>query len=152
MTGVFLSYARADHALAEQVVRGLRRIGVEVWWDEDLPGVDWRQELERELDSILALVVLWTTNSIRSQSTRDEARLGLRRERLVNVLVGVTSPPFPFDRFNGLSVDGWDGREPHPGWSRLIQTIEALTVDSCSRRLCNSEGNSMLDGCNCFSI
>jgi hypothetical protein len=57
MAGVFLSYSHADRGLAEQVVRGLRRIGVEVWWDQDMPGVDWRQELERQLGSMTALIV-----------------------------------------------------------------------------------------------
>lgn len=128
MAGVFLSYARADRNLAAQVVEGLRRVGVEVWWDQDLPGVDWQAQLEREFSSTSALIVLWTVNSVGSQSVRDEARLGLRHENLVNLLAGVARPPFPFDRVNGVPIDGWDGREPHPGWSRLIRTLEALAV------------------------
>jgi hypothetical protein len=132
MAGVFLSYSRADRALADQVIRGLRRVGVEVWWDQDMPGVDWQEELERELNSMVAVVVLWTPHSVSSKYVRDEARLGLHSEKLVNALAGVASPPFPFDRVNGLPLDGWDGHEPHHGWSRLIQTIDALAVQAGS--------------------
>ena len=128
MAGVFLSYSRADRALAEQVIRGLRRIGVEVWWDQDMPGVDWQQELERELGAMLAVAVIWTPNSIASKYVRDEARLGLHFDKLVNVMVGAPAPPFPFDRVNGLPIDGWDGVSPHSGWTRVVKTIDTLAV------------------------
>jgi len=59
---------------------------------------------------------------------RDEARLSQHMDKLVNALAGVRSPPFPFDRVNGLPLDGWNGHDPHHGWTRLVQTIEAMTV------------------------
>jgi hypothetical protein len=128
MSGVFLSYSRGDRALADQITRGLRAVGVDVWWDEDMPGVDWQDELERQINGLAAVVVLWTPNSTNSKNVRDEARLGLSADKLVNVLAGAPQPPFPFDRVNGLPLDGWTGREPHRGWARLVQTIEALVV------------------------
>jgi len=93
-------------------------VGIDVWWDEDMPGVDWQEELERQISSLAAVVVLWTPKSVASKNVRDEARLGLRTDKLVNVLAGVSEPPFPFDRVNGLPLDGWTGREPHRGWGR----------------------------------
>lgn len=128
MSGVFLSYSRADRALAEQVVAGLRRIGVGVWWDQDMPGVDWQDELASEIEAMVGVVVLWTPNSIASKNVKDEARLAQHKEKLVNVLSGVKSPPFPFDRANGLPLDDWNGIDPHGGWSRLVRTIEGLAV------------------------
>jgi TPR repeat protein len=128
MTGVFLSYSRADRALAEQVVAGLRRIGVGVWWDQDMPGVDWQDELASEIEAMVGVVVLWTPSSVASKNVKDEARLAQHKEKLVNVLAGVKSPPFPFDRVNGLPLDGWNGIDPHGGWSRLVRTIEGLAV------------------------
>ena len=93
-----------------------------------MPGVDWQQEVERQISELTAVVVLWTVNSLNSKSVRDEARLGLNIDKLVNVLFGVAQPPFPFDRVNGLPLDGWTGREPHPGWTRLVKTIETHVV------------------------
>jgi hypothetical protein len=130
MSGVFLSYSRGDHALVEQVMLGLRRVGIEVWWDQDMPGVDWQEELARELNTMVAVVVVWTVNSSNSKYVRDEARLGLHSDKLINLLLGVEEPPFPFDRVNGLTLEGWNGREPHSGWTRLIKTIEALAVQA----------------------
>jgi len=124
VSGVFLSYSRADRALASEVARGLRQLGVDVWWDEDMPGVDWQEELARQINQLDVVLVLWTPASLKSQNVRDEARLGLQTEKLVNALAGLAAPPFPFDRYNGLPLDGWRPVEPHAGWSRLVQTLE----------------------------
>ena len=124
MAGVFLSYSRADRAMAVQIVRGLRAIGAEVWWDEDMPGVDWQLELDRQIHELGCVVVLWTPSSINSRHVRDEARLADSQQKLINALDGVTKPSFPFDRVNGLPLDGWNGHEPHNGWDRLVKTVE----------------------------
>jgi hypothetical protein len=128
MSGVFLSYSRTDRALAERVVAALRAVGVDVWWDQDMPGVDWQQELERQVNELSALVVIWTPASTNSEYVRDEARLALSRHKLVNALCGVPAPPFPFDRINGLPIDDWNGRDSHGGWSRLVATVEEHLV------------------------
>lgn len=125
-----MSYSRADRALVDQIIHGLRAVGVEVWWDEDMHGVDWQEELERQISELGGVMVLWTANSANSKHVRDEARLGLETDKLINVLSGVPKPPFPYDRINGLSVDGWNGRDPHRGWSRLVATVEEMLVAS----------------------
>ncbi len=128
MSGLFLSYSRADRALAEQIIRGLRAVGVAVWWDEDMRAVDWQQELEHRIHELAGVMVIWTEHSVNSNHVRDEARLGLETEKLVNVLDGVSKPPFPYDRINGLPLAGWTGREPHRGWTRLVETVEEMVV------------------------
>ncbi|HLK25182.1 MAG TPA: toll/interleukin-1 receptor domain-containing protein [Caulobacteraceae bacterium] len=130
MSGVFLSYSRADRVLAGQIVRGLRALGAEVWWDEDMRGVDWQDELERQIGALDAVMVLWTAHSVGSMHVKDEARLGRDNGKLVNVMAGVPKPPFPFDSINGLPLDGWTGRAPHAGWTRAVETIEELVVRS----------------------
>ena len=129
MSGVFLSYSRADRALAEEIIRGLRAVGVVVWWDEDMRSIDWHQELERQIVELAAIVVLWTPSSSSSDHVKDEARLGLESNKLINVIVGQPKPPFPYDRVNGLPLDGWTEREPNRGWTRLIETIEEKVVE-----------------------
>lgn len=128
MTGVFLSYSRSDRVMARRLVDGLRSVGVDVWWDEDMPGVDWQEELERRITDLSIVIVLWTPNSSGSKNVRDEARLGLKSDKLLNLLSGVTEPPFPFDRVNGLPLDGWDGLGAHRGWTRAVETVERLMV------------------------
>lgn len=128
MAGIFLSYSRADREHAYRIVQGLRALGVNVWWDEDMPGVDWQYELEQRITDMAAVLVLWSKNSRNSNSVRDEARLADKKHKLINALVGLEEPPHPFDRNNGLTIDGWDGREPHRGWGRLVKTAESFIV------------------------
>ncbi len=128
MSGIFLSYSRGDRPLALQILQNLRALGAEVWWDEDMPGVDWQEYLANQINELDVVLVIWTPLSTASKNVRDEARLGQNTEKLVNVMVGVREPPFPFDRVNGLPLDGWTGRQSHSGWSRLVKTIEERLV------------------------
>ena len=130
MSGVFLSYSRADRAIADQIIRGLRAVGIDAWWDEDMRGVDWQKELEQRIGELGGVMVLWTASSSNSNHVRDEARLALDSDKLINALWEVPKPPFPYDRVNGLPLDGWTGREPHRGWTRLIETIDEMFARS----------------------
>jgi len=130
VSGAFISYSRVDRALAYRIVGGLRRLGVDVWWDEDMPGVDWQLELQRKIAELGAVVVLWSPASTESKNVRDEARLGLANDKLVNVLAGVIEPPFPFDRVNGLDLGDWRGEEATPGWMRLVRTLEPMVGEA----------------------
>jgi hypothetical protein len=128
MAGVFLSYARFDSELGERIVAGLRSLDVECWWDRDMPGVDWPREIERQIESMSALVVIWTAASKDSKYVRAEAIPAFDREKLVNIMFGVKEPPLPFNLYNGFQLDGWTGRESHDGWTRLVRTLEAKLV------------------------
>jgi hypothetical protein len=125
---VFLSYSRGDRALALRILQSLRALNVDVWWDEDMPGVDWQDYLASKINELAAVLVIWTPLSIASKNVKDEARLGQSTDKLVNVIVGAPAPPFPFDRVNGLPLDGWTGRKTHNGWTRVIRTIEERLV------------------------
>ncbi len=128
MSGVFLSYSRGDRELASAIIRGLRSVGVTVWWDEDMHSIDWNKELERQIVELATVVVLWTPNSANSDNVKDEARLGLENSKLINVIVGLPKPPYPFDRVNGLPLEGWVEHEPNKAWTRLIQSVEEKVV------------------------
>jgi hypothetical protein len=128
VSGIFLSYSRVDRELASHIVFGLRSLGVDVWWDEDMPGVDWQEELKRQLNELSAVLVIWSPASTASKNVMAEARLGDRREKLINIIWGVGSPPPPFDAINGLPLTGWTDREPHNGWSRVVRTVEDFLV------------------------
>jgi len=128
MPGIFLSYARFDSELGERIVAGLRALDVECWWDRDMPGVDWPREIERQIDSMSALVVVWTAASKESRYVRAEAIPAFDREKLINIMFGVKEPPLPFNLYNGFQLDDWTGRDPHDGWTRFVRTLEAKLV------------------------
>ncbi len=55
MPDVFISYARADQALARRVAKGLQAAGLNVWRDADLPADRaYSEVIERNLETVKA--------------------------------------------------------------------------------------------------
>jgi len=125
MAGVFISYSHADQAIAQRVMLALRALGVDVWWDAAMSSVDRLEALKQQADGLVAVVALWTPNSVNSDVVWDEAGFGQKHKRLVGLLHGVDEPPFVFGSIEGISLDGWTGRAPHSGWCRLLETLDA---------------------------
>lgn len=114
MAGISISCARGDEAVAARVGRGLTALGIPSAAQGEPPA---------------AVLALWTPASINSDLVWDEAGAGQKRGVLVNLLWGVTEPPFLFGAGEGIALDGWrGGGEPHAGWQRLLEALEALGV------------------------
>jgi TIR domain len=124
LSGVFISYQRGDEALARRITLALRALGVDVWWDQDMLSVDWQTELERRGNDLAAVAVVWSPSAAVSDSVRDEARLGLKSKKLVNLLSGLAEPPYPFDRVNGIPLDDWEGVVPSGNWRRFVASLD----------------------------
>lgn len=133
VSGVFVSYARANQVLARRLRNGLASLGVQVVWDEAMPGTDWQDYIATTIGELVAVVVLWTPESMLSVSVRDEARLGLDTGKLINVKSGVDKPKFPFDRLNALPLEGWMAGSPHAGWRRIVQTLDGKLASAGAR-------------------
>ncbi|MEU9631510.1 TIR domain-containing protein [Streptomyces luteogriseus] len=87
---VFLSYARADTAVAEQYVGALRAAGQAVWMDKDgiRPSQEWRNELSDAIRASDAVIVLLSRSSLRSRYCWDECRQALEHgKRILPVLI-----------------------------------------------------------------
>lgn len=133
MSGVFVSYARADQVLARRLRNGLASLGVQVVWDEAMPGTDWQDYIATTIGELVAVLVLWTPDSMNSDSVRDEARLGLDTGKLINIKSGVDKPKYPFERLNALPLEGWVAGSPHAGWRRIVQTLDGKLADAGAR-------------------
>ncbi|HET9811158.1 MAG TPA: TIR domain-containing protein [Sphingomicrobium sp.] len=110
MARIFLSYARDDVDAARQLAEGIGGAGHDVWWDRHLHGGSrFASEIDRELKSSDAVVVLWTPSSIESAWVQDEAAEGRDTGRLVPVTLGAVKPPLGFRQFHtvdlGSSID-----------------------------------------------
>lgn len=109
MADVFVSYARADAAIAAHIVKALSAAGWSVWWDTTIvPGDMWSDTVKTEIEAAGAVVVIWTSTSISSNWVLDEAGFARDRGKLVPVAIGV-DPPLGF---------------------RQIQTVRLATVRS----------------------
>jgi len=78
---VFLSYARADSALVQQVADRLAVVGIRVYLDKTLQlGTDWMQEIERELSAADFVVFFISPHSVKSEWTKKELQIALHRQ------------------------------------------------------------------------
>jgi len=130
MADVFLSYAREDQARAAQVARGLEGLGLEVFWDTEIPpGQTWADYIEGKLAQCRAVVVLWSAHSTKSQWVREEARMGRDRARLIPALLDSSPAPFGFGEVQAANLATWRGEANHPDWTRFSQAIYAAARD-----------------------
>ena len=125
MAKVFLSYAREDAAAARQLAESIGRAGHDVWWDSHLKGGSrFSTEIDRELKTAQAVVVLWSQASVESAWVQDEAAEGRDSGRLVPVTLGGSRPPLGFRQFHTVDFGIWNGDgEP----ANLDELVEAIT-------------------------
>jgi len=88
MADVFISYARADWSVAKALADELLLLGYEVWWDAELIGTDdFRDTIMEKLTAAKAVVVIWSSTSVRSRFVRDEASRALAGKKLVSTML-----------------------------------------------------------------
>src|SRR4030095_705777 len=99
MADVFLSYASADRARVELIVRALEEQGFSVWWDRDIrAGSKFDREIEQSLRGASCVVVVWSRASTESEGGREEAHDALRRDILVPLQIEDCELPLGFRR------------------------------------------------------
>ncbi len=124
---MFISYARADQAVARRTALALQKAGFDVWWDADLPAHRaYSDVIEKHLEEARAVVVLWSRSSAKSEWVRAEADFARARHKLVQGGLDGSLPPIPFNQVQCADLKGWRGSAGHPGWSKLRQSVAAL--------------------------
>jgi adenylate cyclase len=127
LADVFISYARADQAVARRIAKGLQAAGFAVWWDADLPAHRaYSEVIERNLEEAKAVVVLWSKTAAQSQWVRAEADFARNAGKLVQAAVDGSMPPMPFNQIQCADLKGWRGGAIHSGWSKLQDSVRAL--------------------------
>ena len=127
MADIFLSYTEHDRDTVRRLADTLQAVGWSVWWDRRIPaGQTWRDVLERELQSMHCLVVLWSSRSVKSDWVCEEAAEARQRDRLVPVLIERVRPPAGFREVQAADLVDWDGARDFPGLQQLIGDIEQM--------------------------
>jgi hypothetical protein len=122
VSDIFLSYARADRPVAQFLAQALERSGFTVFWDRDLvSGDDFEQVIGVELVEARAVVVLWSSSSVKSGWCRDEAASAMERHALVPVQLNGTPPPIGFRSIHTIPFDYGEPAE-------LLRAVVRLTV------------------------
>src|SRR5262245_45435819 len=109
MADIFISYSKADHALALKLSAFLEAEGWSVWWDTSLGAADlYRDEIMKQLTAARAVIAIWTPNSIRSDWVRAEAGAAKKEGKLIPVKtpdVAYADIPLPFGEMHTENVE-----------------------------------------------
>ena len=136
MADVFISYTRSDRERVREIADAIERAGFSVWWDPTLlPGDDYRDVIERELNACACAIVCWSETSVKSRWVRDEAEEALAQEKLVPINLDGSRPPLGFRGVQAESFEDWDGSADAEGWRRLILQVTALARGEISGAL-----------------
>jgi len=124
MADVFVSYARSDKARVAPLVAAIEAKGWTVWWDPEItPGQEFDRQIAAELERAVAVLVIWTPNSVESRWVRGEARDGADRGILVPVRLGNVPLPIDFRAFHTTDLD--ETTQPAAG-ARFLDVLRAL--------------------------
>lgn len=127
MTDIFLSYTEKDRKQARRVAAILESVGWTVWWDRRIPaGETWRSVLEKALEDMRCMIVLWSARSIESEWVYEEATEGRRLGKLVPVLIEAVRPPAGFREIQAADLSEWDGTCDFEGMRMLLADLENL--------------------------
>jgi hypothetical protein len=129
MKRIFVSYARADQAIAGRIVDFLRRAGFEVWWDQEMAGEVFNAEIKGRIEQA-AVVICLLSPSFLASAYCDGEMSAARPDALLPIDIAPIAHadvPIPLKRFNRLSLVAWvQGGDPD---------APLALIDACRRRL-----------------
>ena len=109
------------------IAAAFERSALSVWSDRELQGgAEFAVEIEGELESALAIVVLWSSASVASEWVRDEATRGRDTNRLVPVLIEPILPPIGFRQRQALDLSVWNGEVSDPAFVKLLASVRRV--------------------------
>lgn len=127
MHDVFISYGRADEAVARQFAEALEAEGLGVWWDSSLRSGDaYDAVIEDALRQAPVVVVLWSPNSVQSRWVRAEATMGDRNGALVPVMIAPCERPIMFELTHTSDLVGWAGERGDARWGAFLGDVRVV--------------------------
>ena len=123
MADVFISYSKKSPEPTKLLATDLEAKGYQVWWDTRLiSGQQFDDVIRDELEKADAVIVIWTSQSVKSNYVRMEAGIAWAWEKLIPVRVAdleVGEIPGPFREFQTDDVADFD---------RVILALESKGV------------------------
>ena len=128
MGHVFVSYKKEDRARVTPLVDALRRGGVDIWWDQDIPaGAPWRRTIVEHLDTAELVLVAWSKQSTAEggRYVLEEAERAAARRAYLGVLIDPVMPPFGFTEMQACDLSDWSGRPDDPQLEGFVAQVKA---------------------------
>ena len=127
MADIFIAYAREDRDWVEALSQALEVHGWNVWWDTRLAAVERIDEIVKaELQEASCVILLWSRQSVDSEYVIAEAIYGLRRDKLVHVLIDTIEPPLPFQIVRTINMVGWNGKNHDNKFQRVANEVSRI--------------------------
>src|SRR5690242_2340920 len=127
MADVFISKAHSTAAQARAIAKALRSLGHSVWLDDELPAHrPYTSVIDEQLGLAKAVVVVWSTEAVKSEWVQSEADSARAEHKLVQLTIDGARPPRPFDRIQCADMNGWKGDISAPGWQTVVRSVADL--------------------------
>lgn len=129
MSDVFISYKAEDRRRIQSLVQALQSEGYSVWWDQHIgAGDEWRQTIERQLDTARCVIVAWSKRSVgpEGQFVRDEATRAQQRRVYVPVTIDNVRIPLGFGESQATSLRGWRGDPSDPRYQAVLSAVRRI--------------------------
>jgi adenylate cyclase len=124
---VFISYARSTASQAQRVAEALRALGYDVWRDDELPAHRaYAEVIEERLQAAKAVVVIWSSEAVKSEWVQSEADTARTDHKLVQLIVDGSKLPRPFDRIQCADLTGWTGDLEAHDWRKVVASVGDL--------------------------
>ena len=126
MSDVFISYKAEDRRRILPLAQALQADGYSVWWDEHIgAGDEWRQTIEKQLDTAKCVIVVWSKRSAGpdGQFVRDEAARAQQRHVYVPVTIDAVRIPLGFGESQATSLRGWKGGRSDPPYQAVLSAV-----------------------------
>lgn len=133
---IFISYARADRAIVDQLAMVLKSAGLKIWWDADLlPGQQFANQIRDVLQEVRIVLAVLSPKAL--SSTWVVAELTYAHSNgitVVPVLVEGASPadlPVPFNLIQALVFDeAAPDRSANEIARQLVRLVNTLFPDT----------------------
>ncbi len=124
MSDIFLGYARSDEPVAARLEQCLRERGWSVFLDvQTSVGRRWDEVIENQLHAAKAVVVLWSSESRKSEYVLEEADVGRDKRILFPAFIEEVDSPYGFRRIQTANLIGWRGERNHSGLEQLVAAL-----------------------------
>lgn len=110
MTDVVVSYARADSAAVERLVKALQAYNVNVWWDRSLEDdTAFAEVIRQKIHEAKAVIVCWSNAAEQSHWVREEAHEARHLNKYIGCLIAEGKPALGHATANMSNLQFWNG-------------------------------------------
>src|SRR4051812_11742263 len=125
MADIFISYASVDRPLVRRLADALETRGWSVWWDHHnlRGGQHFDLIIEEAISTAQVVIVVWSSDSTKSNWVRAEAAQALEQEKLVPLRIDTAVLPLRFRNVHTIDLSSWAGETEAEPFEGLVKDL-----------------------------